>query len=358
MVDPSSARSCGGVSRWAVMLAALLMSAGVAGCQSESLERLEKRSEPTPTVDLDEAADLFRPRSARAAGATTDPNAVDVPEQDPGGVPAAEVDVFGTRAAKQAAGVRSRTPDAAATAAMAADEAARNATAKSQGWTVVLSAFRGADAQANANRLLEQVRETPELASAFTEKRGESVIVGIGRFAQPADPQARKTLDMVHGLTGTLPGTANAVRPFGSAFLAPPDAQGLIGARPEYNLTQAQREFGKDALFTLQVGVYGNVDPTKRATPADVAEFRKLAEDAAAKLRKEGELAFYYHSDDKSMVTIGVFGNDAVGRSEPVTLRQLRERFPHNLYNGAGIRVRQGGREVVQPSVLVKVPTR
>ena len=341
----------------AALITLLLLAGSLCGCQSDSLDRLEKRSDPTPAVDLNEAADIFRPRSARAAADPDAPGSPLSPDQEPGGVPAPEVDVFGTRAARASGNaVRSPSP-APVTSPGIASDAARLAAAKSQGWTVVLSAFRGPDAQESASRLVEQIRQTPELAGAFTEKRGESVIVGLGRFPQPADPQARQTLDMVHSLTGTTPGAATAVRPFASAFLAPPETQTLVGSRPEYNLAQARREFGKDALFTLQVGVYGNVDPAKRATPADVAELRMLAEDAAAKLRKEGELAFYYHSADKSMVTIGVFGNDAVGRNEPATLRQLRARFPHNLYNGAGIRVRQAGRESVQPSVLVKVPT-
>ncbi|MBX9737888.1 MAG: hypothetical protein K2X32_13280 [Phycisphaerales bacterium] len=334
------------------------LALGAGGCQSESLERLEPRADTTPAVNLDEAADLFRPRSARASDGGGIAGAAGGDETQ-GGVPAPEVDIFGTRDAKlgRASGA-ARSPTTDAPSPAATTDAERAKTAARQGWTIVLSAFRGADAVENANRLQQQVRVTPELRDAFVEQRGQSVILGLGRFAQASDADAKRTLEMVHSLSGTAAGSTEVQRPFASAFLAPPDVPTLVGGRPEYNLTQADREFGKDALYTLQVGVYGNVDPKKQATPADVAEFRRLAEEGATRLRKEGELAFYYHGDTKSMVTIGVFGNDAVGKTEPRALRELRLRFPHNLYNGAGIRVRRAGQEVVQPSVMVKIPAR
>ncbi len=349
---------------WRVIAGAFLLTTlalGIGGCQSESLDRLEPREQPTPAVNLDEAADLFRPRSARAStGDGTNTGGVGGGgDEAQGGVPAPEVDVFGTRDAKlgrDAAGTRAT--NAEAPSPTASSDAERAKSAARQGWTIVLSAFRGADAVENATRLQQQVRVTPELRDAFVEQRGQSVILGLGRFAQATDADAKRTLEVVHSLSGTAAGSSEVQRPFASAFLAPPDLATLVGGRPEYNLTQAQRDYGKDALYTLQVGVYGNVDPKKQSTPADIAEFRRLAEEGATRLRKEGELAFYYHGDTKSMVTIGVFGNEAVGKTEPRSLRELRQRFPHNLYNGAGIRVRRAGQEVVQPSVMVKIPAR
>lgn len=323
----------------------------VGGCSSGDLRKQD--DQPQPRVNMSEGAELFRPRSERtsnpfntAATDVADPSAAGMGPGRDSTLPSAAVDVFGTR--PERAGSADAQPLPTATVKAATEKGAEPA----KGWTIVLAAFRGEASETTAQAALATFKQIPELREAFMEKRGEATIVGLGRFIQPAAGDAKESLERVHTLT------LDGQRPFAGAILAPPEAVTLVGSLPEYNLALAKQTFGKQVLYTLQVGVYTSVDPKQRITAADVAEFRRKAEEAVVKLRQEGEAAFYYHSDDKSMVTIGLFGNEALARTEPLGLRQLRGRFPYNLYNGAGIRSRKAGQETIQPSLLVKIPER
>lgn len=224
--------------------------------------------------------------------------------------------------------------------------------ARAESWTIVLAAFRGDGAQGDAMRALSEVRASG-LADAFVEARGENVIVAFGRYAAPDDAAAADALQRIRGLT------VGNIQPYAGAFLAPPFTV-QMGSRPEYNLLTAKQRYGEDALYTLQVGAYGR-DDLPRPTEADLKEARKAAEEAAAKLRQEGEMAFYYHGPNRSMVTVGVFMLDDFDPQTPGyqshRLQEARKRFPHNLYNGAGIRItRPGQKPHLQPSRLVNLP--
>lgn len=226
--------------------------------------------------------------------------------------------------------------------------------ASGSAWAIVLTAFRGDGAQAAAGQALAEARAVG-LAEAYVEVRGENVIVAYGRFSAPDDPAAADALQRVRGLT------VRNEQPYAGAFLAPPFTVQL-GSRPEYNLLTAKARYGEDALYTLQVAVYGRED-LPRPTEDDLKEARKSAEEAAAKLRQEGELAFYYHGPNRSMVTVGIFTLDDFDPQTPgyqsTRLIETRKRFPHNLYNGAGIRItRPGQKPHLQPSPLVNLPTK
>jgi nucleoside-diphosphate-sugar epimerase len=135
----------------------------------------------------------------------------------------------------------------------------------------------------------------------------------------------------------------------------------MTGALPQFNLAKAKEQFGeKAALYTLQVGVYGRRD-LPNPKEADLKEVRKTAEEAAAKLRKEGELAFYYHGPTMSMVTIGVYDekdfDPQIPNFESQRLREAKKRNPLNLYNGAGVKIKpKGSPATMQPSGLVEIP--
>ncbi|MBL8991403.1 MAG: hypothetical protein JNJ48_07475 [Phycisphaerae bacterium] len=219
-------------------------------------------------------------------------------------------------------------------------------------WTIVLVAFRGPDADDLARQGLEKVQRLTPLKDAFIEKRSRSTIVAVGRFSDPEAKATQAELNRVRSIE------AEGGKPFASAFLCPPERAASLGSRPEYNLLNAREEFGKNAKYTLQVGAYGPANPRAAATPAERAEARKAAEQAAEQLRRDGELAFYYHGPNLSMVTIGVFGDEALERFEPPDLAALRQRFPNSLYNGAGVKEYVGGRPggTLVLSKLVRIP--
>lgn len=290
---------------------------------------------------------IFRPRSKRSTGVgitSTVNNPANVFGLDPSSssssanLPAAAINPFADPATSS-----TPTPTATPTTSPAASD-----------WTIALATFRGDAAEQSAQAFLQQIRSVPSLSGAFVERRGQGIIVALGRFSGPGTPEGTAALARVHSTV------IDNKTPFATAFLAPPDSQSQQGTIPEYNLTRAKQLFGKPAQWTLQIGIYGLADPSKRPTDSDLKEIRQRAEEAVFKLRREGELAFYYHGRERSTVTIGIFDDQAAGAvqgvAESQTLRAARERFPYNLLNGAAIRTRQAGREVLQPSVVVRIP--
>lgn len=247
-------------------------------------------------------------------------------------------------------------------APLIAQSPAAAATDTAAYWSIVLVAFTGDTQDENAELGLAKVVNNAGLTQAFVEKRDRATVIAYGRYAGPDDPAAVADLERLRTLR------VDGQEPFAAALLAPPDPRHLAGSLPELDLRNAKQLFGKDrALYTLQVAIYGRGDRSP-ATPEEIAEFRKAAEQAAVLLRRDGELAFYYHAAERSMVTVGVFGQDdyePLHRQgiESYELMQARERHPLNLLNGKGIRERIPGTKDnapnsfrLQPSNLVAVP--
>ena len=110
-------------------------------------------------------------------------------------------------------------------------------------------------------------------------------------------------------------------------------------------------------VYSLQVAVFMPTD--------DFVPYKKGASEYCALLRKRGYEAYYHHTEVSSMVTVGVFGKDAVRRgsrgqnlySREVAELQRDEILKHNLTNGAIIRVRNDAKELIAvPSYLVEIP--
>lgn len=245
-------------------------------------------------------------------------------------------------------------------------------------WSIVLAAFRGDQQQEAASEMLAKIADQPELAGAYVDSRGggRSAVVAVGRFADPSSADAQAKLLRIRSIrvVERHGGAEVEKRPFTGAFLAPPGELTDLGQRPEFNLVRAKEQFGPKVEYTLQVAVYGRkdiVDQQKRnPTEDELKEARRAAEEAVATLRKEGELAFYFHGPRYSTVTIGVWSdNDFASRPAPGSgerarvenpdLTALRQRFPNNLYNGAGLKVtNKRNEEEMQRSVMVRIPER
>jgi hypothetical protein len=95
---------------------------------------------------------------------------------------------------------------------------------------------------------------------------------------------------------------------------------------------------------------------------ASGSDYRKRAEQTAKALRADGVEAYYYHSPNMSMVTVGIFDdNDFVKVGNEYgygdRIHEVQKRFPYNLGNGKPIPLRVDGKVVEgnQPSVIVKV---
>lgn len=216
--------------------------------------------------------------------------------------------------------------------------------ATTRAWAIVVESYTGDDAAQSAASRVPAVADALGRSDVYvrTTERGAAVVVG--RYDQPAS--ARADLDRVRATT-----VSNSL-PFAAAFLAPPPEASDPGQLPELNLEAARNTFGDRAQYTLQIGVYEarNRDEAKRA-----------AEEAALRLRREGELAFYYHGPTRSMVTVGVFSDDdfdASSRPKSAGMIALQSRYNLNLLNGQYpiIEKRPGQKDRQQPSMLVRIP--
>lgn len=221
----------------------------------------------------------------------------------------------------------------------------------------------GQAAVAEVARLsLHKVQTTGGLPGAYLTRHGKALVLAYGAYPGHDSPRAQADLRRIQNLV------IEGERPFAGAVLAPPDGAD-IGTMPEYDLRNVKAKFGERALYTLEIGVYSREDG-RPMSAAERAEMRRLAEQAVVSLRREGEQAFYYHGPNRSSVTIGVFGQSDHSldeRGQPIqslALQQVRQRHPHKMHNGRGMRIRvQGVPENdprawrIAPSALVAIPS-
>ncbi|MDX9912701.1 MAG: hypothetical protein RBS39_12800 [Phycisphaerales bacterium] len=230
-------------------------------------------------------------------------------------------------------------------------------------WTIMLVRLPEGTAPDQSRVVLQRTMDAgaPE---ARVEQRGQGLFICTGSYDDPGSPAAQAELKRVRQAE------YQGQRVFAQALLLPPETDpGATAVDPRlasYDLKGVRATRGPGALYTLQVGVYG-LPPTERRRPtaSELAQFRKAAEQAAVRLRADGEEAFFHHGANSSSVTVGVFGkgdHDPVDSPgvESATLRDTRKRHPYNLFNGAALRetvtTAQGPRARLQPSMLVGIP--
>lgn len=223
-------------------------------------------------------------------------------------------------------------------------------------WSIVLGVYEPT-ARARAQESLDWIRSVGGLTEARLERRGTGLVVAYGVYRNAEDPAAQADLARLRGTV--IDGT----RPYAGAMLAPPIMeQATTGRNPEWDLAGVRSARGPEALYTLQIGIYGRADG-REASPQEVTEFRASAERAVAEMRGRGEEAFYYHARERSTVTVGVFGQadfdplNMPGYRSPA-LQRAWETYPHNLFNGQAIRETLPGVEEsrLQPSRMVEIP--
>lgn len=233
--------------------------------------------------------------------------------------------------------------------------AASSERASPAAWSIAIVAAEGANAEGAAREWLQKVQTKGGLPEAYSERRGKVVVIAYGQYVGPDDPNAKRDLARIQSME------IDHARPFESAVLAPPPFQANAGSVPEYNLAAVKQSRGKDAIYTLQIGMYTRLD-VNVVPQADLAVCRAKAEEWVVNLRREGEEAFYYHGPHGSMVTIGVYGprdhDDTTPGRESFVLSEARRKHPLNLVNGAEFLVRPRGKPkaTAQASFLVPIP--
>ena len=215
--------------------------------------------------------------------------------------------------------------------------------AEQEGWGIVLEFFSGAGHVELAQQRRDQISRSIGRQDVFVRVRPKGSVVVLGSYSGPKDSKAQRDLARMQAIE------IAGQRPYARSYLAPPPPPPPdLGNVPELNLLSAKRLAGDRALYTLQVAVFESSgrDKAKRA-----------AEKLAVELRQQGDMAFYYHGPTRSMVTIGIFGEeayDAQAQRVSLQVQSLQRRFPYNLLNGTD-KIPEGT-GTPQPSMLVQIP--
>jgi hypothetical protein len=212
-------------------------------------------------------------------------------------------------------------------------------------WTIGLGRFEGAGHRERAEAARKQLAARTGFPDLWVGEDANASMLYAGHYPSPQDKQARTDLDQWQRLR------ASGRVSLPAAMLVPIAPAPTASGPSDLDLRSAAAR----GQYTLQIGFYDDVEGKSDA-------YRKAAEQAAAVLRKDGYQAYYYHGPNRSMITIGVFGPEALtdkGDGEVVYSDQvlaLQRRFPYNLANGETIRETRAGKTTEQPSFLVRIP--
>lgn len=212
-------------------------------------------------------------------------------------------------------------------------------------WTIRCLELEGPNRHANMEQIAETLRNTPGVRArdVFIRDDPDGVVrLYYGTYYRKTDSKTGKTstsrqltedLKLIKQL-GTGPGQYFFLRAL-TVRMPTPD----VGP-PEWRLANT------NGLYTLQVAVF---EPTD-----DFLEYKQAAADYCKLLRERGYEAYYHHTVAASMVTVGVFGEEALIPQEGrpplysprvVALQNSDELLKYNLLNGAIYRANSPSRD-------------
>ena len=289
---------------------------------------------PDPSLALmnpgDEVVTPDLPPSAKGSGSP--PSAPAAP------APASVAAAPGARApsaAERAAAARMASSNdaqrqAQATAAAARAAARTDIDGNQTGWSVLLASVTGAEHQANANAIREEViRRYPQLNDAYVSTTQRGSVVLVGHFTGPQDPAAQAELKVVKEIN------EGNMRAFPRAMLTRMGAGAEAGPPGPNDLRIVRRTRPNATLYSLQIAVWSafGTDELK------MSDIKRSAETLCRQLRAEGNEAYYFHDFDTktSIVTVGVFGADAYDSKSTLyapEVEAVMKKFPKHLVNG------------------------
>ena len=238
-------------------------------------------------------------------------------------------------AAERAAAARMASTNDAQRQAQANAAAARAAArtdvdGNQTGWSVLLASVTGAEHQANANAIREEVvRRYPQLNDAYVSTTQRGSVVLVGHFTGPQDPAAQAELKVVKEIN------EGNTRAFPRAMLTRMGAGAEAGPPGPNDLRIVRRTRPNATLYSLQIAVWSafGTDELK------MSDIKRSTETLCRQLRAEGNEAYYFHDFDTktSIVTVGVFGADAYDSKSTLyapEVEAVMKKFPKHLVNG------------------------
>ncbi len=219
---------------------------------------------------------------------------------------------------------------AQATAAAARAAARTDVDGNQTGWSVLLASVTGAEHQANANAIREEViRRYPQLNDAYVSTTQRGSVVLVGHFTGPQDPAAQAELKVVKEIN------EGNMRAFPRAMLTRMGAGAEAGPPGPNDLRIVRRTRPNATLYSLQIAVWSAFGTNE----LKMSDIKRSAETLCRQLRAEGNEAYYFHDFDTktSIVTIGVFGADAYDSKSTLyapEVEAVMKKFPKHLVNG------------------------
>ncbi len=245
----------------------------------------------------------------------------------------------------------------------ASDVKFRPTAMAAEGWSILVRAFEGPDADQQARTLKRRLGDELNVPEVWVRTEHSQVVVYRGRY------DARHLADAQRDLRQTRMLVLDGRRPFGEALLVGLDlgaaglGEGFAGGDTGEPTDPVNlRSHLGEAEYTLQIAFFDS---------AGGADFRQAAAAYARQLRDQGEQAFYLHGRTMSLVTVGLFSEDdlethrvigadgvpMISQGYGPRVRELQRRFPRNLGNGMTlIEASGGGTKHEAPSFVVRLP--
>src|SRR3954468_14979596 len=121
-------------------------------------------------------------------------------------------------------------------------------------WSIVIVSAAGETMEQESQLALEKVRTKGGLPTAYSERRGKTIVVAYGKYPGPDTKEAQEDLKRIKTMRG------DGGTPSAGAILAPPPYESLPGSVPEYDLSTLKKRRGKNAMYTLQFAAYTRMD--------------------------------------------------------------------------------------------------
>ncbi|MBL4591147.1 MAG: hypothetical protein JKY96_04230, partial [Phycisphaerales bacterium] len=141
-------------------------------------------------------------------------------------------------------------------------------------WSIVLSRVASGRIE-HAKMLLDTIQNQGGLPQAYIDERTTGLVIAYGHYSGADDSRAKSELERIRGII------LNEGTPFSGAYIAPPSGSALQGSNPDFDLRNVKRRLGEDAVYTLQIGLYGS-DDMNDPSAAELSEYRRAAEHAVA----------------------------------------------------------------------------
>ncbi len=220
-------------------------------------------------------------------------------------------------------------------------------------WTVALYRVEGDHHAGLAREEARNLQSASGMQQVWINEMEDHSLICYGRYTSRGSQAARSDLTSWQTLAQ-------------SGRIKPPLLQMTpIVEREKIESPFDLRQLRGRGIYTLQIGFYENELNRQYA--------RQQAEARVAELRATKVDAYFYHGPNRSLVTLGVFGDDAVrtGIQNQTAymvyaprVMSLQQRFPYNTINGEPLQDTRGGKPatrtdgspIYQPSFLVKIP--